>query len=214
MLGGYKFTGQRDGNMAEYFAVNDAQANLTPIPDELPDEKAVYATDMLSTGFAGAKNAELRLGETVAIFAQGPVGLSATIGSPLLGAGLIYAVENKPERQKLAQQFGADVIIDYTKGDPVDQIMEQTGGEGVDAAIEAFGFPQTFEAAIRVTKPGGRISNIGYHGETPTRCRFRWSPSAWACRRRRSSPTCALVGASASAGSSGSCKPGRWIRPQ
>jgi threonine dehydrogenase-like Zn-dependent dehydrogenase len=60
MLGGYKFTGQRDGNMAEYFVVNDAQANLTPIPDELPDEKAVYATDMLSTGFAGAENAELR----------------------------------------------------------------------------------------------------------------------------------------------------------
>ena len=54
MLGGYKFTGQRDGNMAEYFVVNDAQANLTPIPDDLPDEKAVYATDMLSTGFAGA----------------------------------------------------------------------------------------------------------------------------------------------------------------
>lgn len=167
MLGGYKFTTQRDGNMAEYFVVNDAQANLTPIPDDLPDEKAVYATDMLSTGFAGAENAELQLGETVAVFAQGPVGLSATIGCRLLGAGLIYAVESKPERQKLAQQFGADVIVDYTKGDPVEQLIEQTDGQGVDAAIEAFGFPQTFEAAIQVTKPGGRISNIGYHGENP-----------------------------------------------
>jgi isopropanol dehydrogenase (NADP+) len=167
MLGGYKFTTQRDGNMAEYFVVNEAQANLTPIPDDLPDEKAVYATDMLSTGFAGAENAELQLGETVAVFAQGPVGLSATIGCRLLGAGLIYAVESKPERQKLAQQFGADVIVDYTKGDPVEQLMEQTDGQGVDAAIEAFGFPQTFEACVRVTKAGGRVSNVGYHGENP-----------------------------------------------
>jgi len=167
MLGGYKFTTQRDGNMAEYFVVNDAQANLTPIPDDLPDEKAVYATDMLSTGFAGAENAELQLGETVAVFAQGPVGLSATIGCRLLGAGLIYAVESKPERQKLAQQFGADVIVDYSKGDPVEQLMEQTDGQGVDAAIEAFGFPQTFEACVRVTKAGGRVSNVGYHGENP-----------------------------------------------
>lgn len=110
MLGGYKFTGQRDGNMAEYFVVNDAQANLTPIPDDLPDEKAVHATDMLSAGFAGAENAELQLGETAAIFAQGPVGLSATIGCRLLGAGLIYAIESKPNRQKLAQQFGADAL--------------------------------------------------------------------------------------------------------
>lgn len=167
MLGGYKFTTQIDGNMAEYFLVPAAQANLAPIPDDLPDEKAVYATDMLSTGFAGAENAELAIGETVAIFAQGPVGLSATIGARLLGAGLIIAVEAKPERMKLAEQFGADVVVDFTEGDPVEQILDLTDGEGVDAAIEAFGFPQTFEAAIRVTKPGGRISNIGYHGEVP-----------------------------------------------
>ncbi|MFW6205132.1 MAG: NAD(P)-dependent alcohol dehydrogenase [Actinomycetota bacterium] len=167
MLGGYKYTTQMDGNMAEYFLVPAAEANLARIPDDLPDEKAVYATDMLSTGFAGAENAELRLGETVAIFAQGPVGLSATIGSRLVGAGLIIAVEAKEDRKKLAEQFGADVIVDFTEGDPVDQILELTDGEGVDAAIEAFGFPQTFESAIRVTKPGGRVSNIGYHGERP-----------------------------------------------
>lgn len=167
MLGGYKFTTQRDGNMAEYFLVNDAVANLTPIPDAIEDRAAVYVTDMLSTGFGGAENAELRLGETVAVFAQGPVGLAATIGCRLLGAGLVIAVEGKPERQELARRFGADIVIDPGDGDPVDRILALTGGVGVDAAIEAFGFPQTFEAAIRATKPGGRISNIGYHGENP-----------------------------------------------
>lgn len=167
MLGGYKFTTQRDGNMAEYFLVNDAVANLAPIPAGLPDEQAVYATDMLSTGFAGAENAELLLGETVAVFAQGPVGLAATIGCRLLGAGQIIAVEGKPDRQRLARSFGADEVIDPAGGDVVERIMALTGGAGVDAAIEAFGFPQTFEAAIRVTKPGGRVSNIGYHGENP-----------------------------------------------
>lgn len=167
MLGGYKFTTQRDGNMAEYFLVNDATANLTPIPAGVTDESAVYVTDMLSTGFGGAENTELRLGETVAVFAQGPVGLAATIGCRLMGAGQIIAVEGRPERQELARRFGADIVLDPAAGDVVARIMDLTDGVGVDAAVEAFGFPETFEAAIRATKPGGRISNIGYHGENP-----------------------------------------------
>lgn len=168
MLGGYKYTTQIDGNMAEYFVVPAAQANLTRIPTAVSDDSAVYVTDMLSTGFAGVENAALRIGESVAVFAQGPVGLAATIGCRLVGAGPIIAVESVPKRQEMARRFGADVIVDFTKGDPVEQILEITGGRGVDAAIEAFGFPQTFEAAIRCTKPGGRISNIGYHGENPS----------------------------------------------
>jgi threonine dehydrogenase-like Zn-dependent dehydrogenase len=166
-LGGYKYTGQIDGNMAEYFIVPAAQANLAPIPDDVADEQAVYACDMLSTGFMGAEHAYLQFGETVAVFAQGPVGLCATMGANLMGAGQIIAVESRPERQELAKRFGADVLVDFTQGDPVEQIMDLTGGQGVDAAIEAFGFPQTFEACVRVTKAGGRVSNIGYHGENP-----------------------------------------------
>jgi threonine dehydrogenase-like Zn-dependent dehydrogenase len=165
LLGAYKFTAQIDGNMAEYFLVKDAAANVAAIPDDLPDEKAVYAADMLSTGFSGAEHAQLRLGETVAIFAQGPVGLCATIGCGLLGAGLIIAVEGRPERQELARRFGADLVVDPADGDVVTQILELTGRVGVDAAIEALGNPGTFEACLRVTKPGGRISNVGYHGE-------------------------------------------------
>ena len=108
-LGGYKYTVQMDGNMAEYFVVPAAQANLAPIPDDVTDEQAVYACDMLSTGFMGAEHAYLQFGETVAVFAQGPVGLSATIGASLMGAGQIIAVESRPERQELAKRFGADV---------------------------------------------------------------------------------------------------------
>jgi threonine dehydrogenase-like Zn-dependent dehydrogenase len=166
-LGGYRYTMQMDGNMAEYFVVPFAQANLTVTPDEIPDSTAVYCCDMLSTGFVGVEHSYLQFGETVAIFAQGPVGLSATIGAQLMGAGQIIAVESRPERQALALKFGATDIVDFTKGDPVEQIMALTGGAGVDAAIEAFGFPATFEAAMSVTKAGGRVSNIGYHGEVP-----------------------------------------------
>ena len=168
MLGGYKFTTQKDGNMAEYFHVNDADFNLVQIPQSLTDEQALYTTDMLSTGFAGAEHAQIPLGGTVVVFAQGPVGLSATIGARLLGAGRIFTVESKPNRVELSRKFGADVVVDPTRGDPVEQILELNGGEGVDSAIEALGAPETFANCFRVTRPGGTISNIGYHGEAGT----------------------------------------------
>jgi threonine dehydrogenase-like Zn-dependent dehydrogenase len=166
-LGGYQYTAQRDGNMAEYFIVPHAKANLAPIPDDLSSEAAVYACDMLSTGFMGAEHCYLRLGDTAAVFAQGAVGLSATIGLSLLGASRIFAVESIPNRQELSKAYGATDIVDFSEGDAVEQIREATGGEGVDAAVEALGFPQTWESCLRVTKAGGRVSNIGYHGENP-----------------------------------------------
>lgn len=130
LLGGYKYTAQVDGNMAEYFLVPAARGNLAPIPDELSDDAAVYACDMLSTGLMGAEHAQIEIGDTVAIFAQGAVGLCATIGAKLRGAGRIIAVESRPERIALAQRFGADDIVDFTAGDPVAQIMDLTGGVG------------------------------------------------------------------------------------
>ncbi|MCL6558716.1 MAG: NAD(P)-dependent alcohol dehydrogenase [Firmicutes bacterium] len=165
MLGGWRFANTKDGSMAEYFHVNDAEANLVPIPDSVSDEAALYTTDMMSTGFMGEEHASIPLGGTVAIFGQGPVGLMATAGSRLLGAGLIIAVETVPKRQELARHFGADVVVDFAKVDPVEEILRLTDGQGVDSAIEAFGAQETFENCIKVTRPGGTISNIGYHGE-------------------------------------------------
>ncbi len=164
MLGGWKFANVKDGNMAEYFHVNNAVANLAPIPKSLSDEKAVYCTDMMSTGFMGAEHANVPIGGSVAVFAQGPVGLMATVGARLLGAGLVIAVEAVPGRKELAKHFGADVVIDFKEKAPVQAILDLTEGQGVDAAIEALGSEQTFEACIKATRAGGVISNIGYHG--------------------------------------------------
>jgi isopropanol dehydrogenase (NADP+) len=200
MLGGYKYTTQIDGNLAEYFVVPAAQANLTRIPADVPDDSAVYVTDMLSTGFAGVENAALRIGESVAVFAQGPVGLAATIGCRLVGAGLIIAVESVPKRQEMARRFGADVIVDYTKGDPVEQILEITGGQGVDAAIEAFGFPQTFGPRSAAPSREDGSPTSATTARIPRRWRFPFSPSAWACPTRASTPRCAPAAASAWAG--------------
>ena len=163
MLGGWKFANVRDGVFASYFFVNDAEANLAPIPKDVSDEAAVYTCDMMSTGFAASENAAIPIGGSVAIFAQGPVGLMATAGARLLGAGLVIAVESRPDRQKLARMYGADVIIDHTQVDPVAAIMKLTG-DGVDSAIEALGAEDSFAGCIKATRPGGTISNVGYHG--------------------------------------------------
>jgi isopropanol dehydrogenase (NADP+) len=164
MLGGWRFANIKDGVFAEHFHVNDAEANLAPIPDSISDEAAVYTCDMMSTGFAGAEHADIPIGGTVAIFAQGPVGLMATVGARLLGAGQVIAVENVQGRKELARHFGADEVVDFKQVDAVEAIRELTGG-GVDSAIEALGRQESFEACVRVTRPGGTISNIGYHGD-------------------------------------------------
>ena len=165
MLGGWKFANIKDGAMAEYFHVNNAVANLAPIPDRLTDEQAAYCCDMLSTGFVAAEFGNIPIGGSVAVFAQGPVGLMATVGARLRGAGLVIGVESMPNRIALAKKYGCDVVVDYSKEDPVDAIMKITGGKGVDTAIEALGSPATFAACVSATRPGGTISNVGYHGD-------------------------------------------------
>jgi threonine dehydrogenase-like Zn-dependent dehydrogenase len=164
-LGGWKFANIKDGNMAEYFHVNDAVANLTPIPDDVADEAAVYTTDMMSTGFKGAENADILLGGTAAVFGLGPVGLMAAVGARLLGAGLVIGVDSVPQRMNQAKEYGVDEVVDLSKTNPVEAIMALTNGEGVGSAMEAVGAQTSLEDCIKATRPGGTISNIGYHGE-------------------------------------------------
>ena len=164
-LGGWKFANVKDGVFAEYFHVNEADANMALIPNDLADESAVYCCDMMSTGFMAAENGEIPIGGTVAVFALGPIGLMAVAGAKLRGAGLVIGVDSVPGRQELARAYGADVIVDFTKQDAVARIMELTGGVGVDCAIEALGAETSFQNCVKVTKPGGTISNAGYHGK-------------------------------------------------
>lgn len=164
-LGGWKFANIKDGVFAEYFHVNEADANMAHIPAAVADDSAVYCCDMISTGLMAAENANIPPGGTVAVFALGPVGLMAVAGARMLGAGLIIGVDSVPRRQELARSYGADVTVDFEKQDAVARIMDLTGGEGVDSAIEALGGDLSFQNAIRVTKPGGTISNAGYHGK-------------------------------------------------
>jgi threonine dehydrogenase-like Zn-dependent dehydrogenase len=165
-MGGWRFGNTIDGCQAEYVLVPFAQANLSVIPDHLSDEQVLMCPDIMSTGFGGAESGSIRIGDTVAVFAQGPIGLCATAGAKLLGATRIIVVDTLPERLAMARRLGADETIDFRDVDPVTAIMELTGGRGVDVAIEALGLQRTFENALRVVRPGGTVSSLGvYSGQ-------------------------------------------------
>ena len=162
-LGGWKFGNTIDGSQAEYLRVPDAMANLAAVPDGLGDEQVLMCPDIMSTGFAGAESGAIRIGDTVAVFAQGPIGLCATAGARLMGATTIIAVESVPARQAMARRMGADHVVDFSSVDPVAEILRLTAGRGVDVAIEALGRQQTFEGALRVLRPGGTLSSLGVY---------------------------------------------------
>jgi threonine dehydrogenase-like Zn-dependent dehydrogenase len=130
--------------------VPHAQANLAQIPDELADEQVVLLADIASTGISAAESANLQIGDTVAVLAQGPIGLCATAGAKLKGASLIIAVESDAVRTKMSKRMGADIVLDFTKEDVVESVKHLTRGRGVDVAIEAPGTQPTFESALRV----------------------------------------------------------------
>jgi alcohol dehydrogenase len=162
-LGGWRFGNTINGAQAEYVLVPYAQANLAKIPRELNDEDVVLLADIASTGLSGAESGEVKLGDSVAIFAQGPIGLCATAGAKLRGAGTIIAVEGDPVRQTMARRMGADVVLDPSTEDVVATIRRISGGRGVDVAIEALGTQGTFENSLRVLRPGGTLSSLGVY---------------------------------------------------
>lgn len=165
---GWRFGNLIDGAQAEYIVVPDAQANLAPIPAGLSDEQVLMCPDIMSTGFKGAENANIRIGDIVIIFAQGPIGLCATAGAKLKGASTIIAVDGNDERLAIAKKMGADVTLNFTQLDVIDEVMKLTGGRGVDAAIEALGLQATFSQALRCLKPGGTLSSLGVYSEDLT----------------------------------------------
>ncbi|MDP3136152.1 MAG: NAD(P)-dependent alcohol dehydrogenase [Burkholderiaceae bacterium] len=162
-MGGWKFGNTIDGCQAEFVLVPDAMANLSPVPPQLSDEQVLMCPDIMSTGFSGAESARIRIGDTVAVFALGPIGLCAAVGARLMGATTVIGVDTIPERLALADTLGIDHTIDYQTRDPIKALLELTDGRGVDASIEALGTQGTFEAALRVLRPGGTLSSLGVY---------------------------------------------------
>jgi threonine dehydrogenase-like Zn-dependent dehydrogenase len=162
-IGGWKFGNTIDGCQAEFVRVPDAMANLASTPDGLTDEQVLMCPDIMSTGFSGAERGRVQLGDTVAVFAQGPIGLCATAGAKLLGAATIIVVDALPERLAVSKKLGADLCVNFRATDPVAEIMCLTDGRGVDVAIEALGTQSTFESALRVLRPGGTLSSLGVY---------------------------------------------------
>ena len=162
-IGGWKFGNTIDGCQAEYVRVPDAMANLAPIPDGVSDEQVLMCPDIMSTGFSGAETAGVRIGDAVAVFAQGPIGLCATAGAKLMGATTIIAVDAVPARMEMAKRMGADHVVDFKAESPAEAIMRLTDGRGVDVAIEALGTQTTFETGLRVLRPGGTLSSLGVY---------------------------------------------------
>ncbi len=161
-IGGWRFGNTINGAQAEYLLVPNAQANLAKIPDELTDEQVVLLADIASTGFSGAESANIRIGDSVVVLAQGPIGLCATAGAKLMGASLIIAVESDPVRTKMSKRMGADIVLNQNELNVPEEVKRLTGG-GADVAIEALGTQPTFENCLRSLRPGGTLSSLGVY---------------------------------------------------
>jgi len=161
-IGGWRFGNTINGCQAEYVLVPNAQANLAHIPAGLEDEDVLLCPDIMSTGFSAVEHGGVRLCDSVAVFAQGPIGLCATAGARLAGASLVIGVDSVPRRLEFAKRMGADVVLNFKEQDVVAEIRRLTGG-GVDVAIEALGQATTFENSLRSVRPGGTLSSLGVY---------------------------------------------------
>jgi alcohol dehydrogenase len=158
-----------DGTQAEYVRVPFADASTYPVPDGAADEDILMLADILPTGYeVGVLNGRVRPGDVVAVVGAGPIGLSAIMGAHLFSPSHIVAIDLADSRLKAAEQFGADVTVNNSRQDPAEVIRSLTGGLGADVTIEAVGASATFELAVQLARPGGRIANIGVHGGPAT----------------------------------------------
>jgi threonine dehydrogenase-like Zn-dependent dehydrogenase len=162
-IGGWRFGNTINGAQAEYLLVPNAQANLAKIPDDVTDEQVVLLADIASTGISGAESGGVRIGDAVAVFAQGPIGLCASLGAKLMGAAVVIGVDGDDARIAMARKMGVDVVLDYRTVDVVEEIRRLTHDTGVDVAIESLGTQETFENALRVLRPGGTLSSLGVY---------------------------------------------------
>src|SRR5258708_4250207 len=167
--GGWILGHKIDGTQAEYVRVPFADLSTYPVPAGAADEDILMLADILPTAYeVGVLNGGVRPGDVVAIVGAGPIGLSAITGARLFSPSHIVAIDLADSRLEAAKQFGADIAVNNAAEDPVEVVRSLTDGLGADVAIEAVGVPATFELAVELSRPGGRIANIGVHGEPAT----------------------------------------------
>jgi alcohol dehydrogenase len=167
--GGWILGNEIDGTQAEYVRVPFADNSTYPIPDGVSDEDMLMLADILPTAYeVGVLNGGVGPGDVVAVVGAGPIGLSAISGARLFSPSLVVAIDMASARLDAAKQFGADVVINNAEQDPIAAVRELTGGLGADVAIEAVGVPATFELAVDLVRPAGRVANIGVHGQPAT----------------------------------------------
>jgi alcohol dehydrogenase len=167
--GGWILGHKIDGTQAEYVRVPFADLSTYPVPEGVTDEELLMLADILPTGYeVGVLNGNVRPGDVVAVVGAGPIGLAAITGARLFSPSHIVAIDLATSRLEAAKQFGADITVNNGSQDPLDVIRSLTDGLGADVTIEAVGIPATFELAVALVRPGGRIANIGVHGEPAT----------------------------------------------
>lgn len=162
--GGFQFGNLIHGCQAEYVLIPFALFNMAKVPAEVTDEQALFVGDIMSAGLGACERAGVGPGDSVAVFAQGPLGLCATAGARLLGAGLIVAVDAIPERLAMARRLGATATLSPADGDVPRRVREMTDGRGADVAIEAVGTQATFEMAVKSCRVGGAMGSLGIYG--------------------------------------------------
>ena len=156
--------GSLQGAQAEQVLVPHANLTLRRVPEGMSDDVALFAGDVMGTGWHAVDQAGLRPGDTAAVLGLGPVGLCAVQAAKAAGAAHVIAIDSVEDRLRLAGQFGAEPVH-LTEGDPRAAAKAATDGRGVDAAIDAVGHPDALDLACRVTRKGGTVSAIGVYAE-------------------------------------------------
>ena len=158
-----------DGTQAEKVRVPFADTSAYLVPDDVSDEDALMLADILPTGFeVGVLNGQVQPGDVVAVVGAGPIGLAVILTAQLYSPSAIVAIDLADSRLEAAKQFGATGTINNTTGDVLQRILDLTDGLGADVAVEAVGVPETFELCTRLIRPGGRVANVGVHGNPAT----------------------------------------------
>ena len=167
LMKSFKFLGSKDGIFAEFFHVNNADANLVLLPAAVKPEAALMTVDMMSTGFHAVEMAEVSFGDKVVVIGIGPVGLMAVAGAKLAGAGQLIAIGTRPNCVEVAKAYGATDIVSYKDGDLVEQVKALTDG-GADRVIIAGGNQDSFSQAVSMCVPGGNVANVNFFDVTDT----------------------------------------------